>query len=77
MLKPHSGLSQPRKARFFAEQKMRPNEAMNESPIYINNLQVEALYTHTAAKRRKLWRMYGVAWHKDDGKVKGKANQPG
>jgi hypothetical protein len=34
----------PRKARFFAEQKMRPNEVLSESHIFVNSLQEEALY---------------------------------
>jgi hypothetical protein len=35
--------AEPRKARFFAEQKMRPNEFLPESHIFVNYLQVEAL----------------------------------
>jgi hypothetical protein len=34
----------PGKPEFFAEQKMRPKEAVNKSPISVSNLQVEARY---------------------------------
>jgi hypothetical protein len=33
----------PRKARFSAQPKMRPNEVLPESHIFVNSLQVEAL----------------------------------
>jgi hypothetical protein len=39
------GHAEPRKARFFAEQKMRPNEVLKKFPLSVNVLQAEALYT--------------------------------
>jgi hypothetical protein len=33
----------PRKARFFAEQKMRPNEVLPESHNFVNSFQIETL----------------------------------
>jgi hypothetical protein len=36
----------PRKARFFAEQKMRPNEVLKKPLTSVNSFWVEALYTH-------------------------------
>jgi hypothetical protein len=32
----------PRKARFFAEQKMRPNEILKKRPVSVDSLQAEA-----------------------------------
>jgi hypothetical protein len=34
--------AEPRKARFFAEQKMRPNEILKKPPVSVNSLQAEA-----------------------------------
>jgi hypothetical protein len=42
----------PRKARFFAKQKMRPNEVLKKSFISVNALQGETLYTENAQMAR-------------------------
>jgi hypothetical protein len=42
---PHSGNFSPRQARFFAEQKMRPNEVGKKHSVSVNSLLAEALYS--------------------------------
>jgi hypothetical protein len=49
----------PRKARFSAQPKMRPNEVLPESHIFVNSFQEEALYQWTQVKYPMLIHKFG------------------